>query len=152
MNKTLKLVLAIVIPITVFLVGIGTFVVFMVINAANAEEYKLGDDSIRSITSVVGKRKATSVSTSIKNGVTTKKTTYSAEGTVNQDLTTYVQYLRNEGGFALTKDVDLSAPSSIIELGKPSKDSGNLLVITILYTPFEYTVTIQKGAGQLTYY
>lgn len=151
MNKTLKVVLIVIVCIFVlaFLGGIIAFVATG--NTANAEEYKLGNDTIKSIKAVVEKRDVTSVSTETSNGVTTKRIEYKSN-TVEEDLLKYTQYLRNEGGFKLTKDMDLSVTPSTVELGKTSSDSGKLLMMTIDYNSFGYTITIQKGEGTLTTY
>lgn len=134
----------------IVLVGVG-IAFFAVGNSANADEYKLGDDTVKSIKAVVEKRKVVSVSTATSNGVKTKKVEYKSN-TVQEDLTKYVQYLRDEAGYVLTKDVDLSQKSASIELGKKSVDSGKILIMTIDYNPFGYTITLQKGEGTLTMY
>lgn len=134
----------------IVLVGVG-IAFFAVGNSANADEYKLGDDTVKSIKAVVEKRKVVSISTATSNGVKTKKVEYKSN-TVQEDLTKYVQYLRDEAGYVLTKDVDLSQKSASIELGKKSVDSGKILIMTIDYNPFGYTITLQKGEGTLTMY
>ena len=151
MNKTLKIVLIVVACIFVLglLCGIIAFVATG--NTANADEYKLGNDTIKSIKSVVEKRQVTSVATETSNGITTKRIEYVSD-TVYDDLLKYTQYLRNDGGFALTKDMNLSITPSTVELGKLSNDSGKLIMITIEYNSFGYTIIIQKGEGTLTTY
>lgn len=147
MNKIFKIVLII------FVLGlIGGIIAFMATgNIANAEEYKLGSDTIKSVKTIVGKRQVVSTSTETSNGITTKKIEYKSDK-VQDDLLKYTQYLRNEGGFTLTKDMDLSVIPSTVELGKNSSDSGKLVMMTIDYNSFGYTITIQKGEGTLTMY
>lgn len=147
MNKIFKIVLII------FVLGlIGGIIAFMATgNIANAEEYKLGSDTIKSVKTIVGKRQVVSTSTETSNGITTKKIEYKSDK-VQDDLLKYTQYLRNEGGFTLTKDMDLSVIPSTVELGKNSSDSGKLIMMTIDYNSFGYTITIQKGEGTLTMY
>ena len=147
MNKIFKIVLII------FVLGlIGGIIAFMATgNIANAEEYKLGSDIIKSVKTIVGKRQVVSTSTETSNGITTKKIEYKSDK-VQDDLLKYTQYLRNEGGFTLTKDMDLSVIPSTVELGKNSSDSGKLVMMTIDYNSFGYTITIQKGEGTLTMY
>lgn len=151
MNKTLKIVLIVI--ACIFVLGLlGGIIAFVATgNTANADEYKLGNDTIKSIKSVVEKRQVTSVATETSNGITTKKIEYTSD-TVYDDLLKYTQYLRNEGGFALTKDMDLSVTPSTVELGKKSNDSGKLIMMTIDYNSFGYTIIIQKGEGTLTTY
>ena len=147
MNKTLKILLII------FVIGlIGGIIAFMATgNTANAEEYKLGNDTIKSIKAIVEKRQVVSVSTKTSNGITTKTIEYKSDN-VQDDLLKYSEYLRNEEGFSLTKDMDLSVIPSTVELGKNSNDTGNLIMMTIDYNSFGYTITIQKGEGTLTMY
>ncbi|HJJ19372.1 MAG TPA: hypothetical protein OIM61_09065 [Clostridiaceae bacterium] len=147
MNKTLKILLII------FVIGlVGGIIAFMATgNTANAEEYKLGNDTIKSIKAIVEKRQVVSVSTKTSNGITTKTIEYKSDN-VQDDLLKYTEYLRNEEGFSLTKDMDLSVIPSTVELGKNSNDTGNLIMMTIDYNSFGYTITIQKGEGTLTMY
>lgn len=147
MNKTLKILLII------FVIGlIGGIIAFMATgNTANAEEYKLGNDTIKSIKAIVEKRQVVSVSTKTSNGITTKTIEYKSDN-VQDDLLKYSEYLRNEEGFSLTKDMDLSVIPSTVELGKISNDTGNLIMMTMDYNSFGYTITIQKGEGTLTIY
>lgn len=147
MKKLLKIVLII------FALGlIGGIIAFMAVgNTANAEEYKIGNDTIKSIKSIVEKRQVVSVSTKASNGVTTKTIEYKSDS-VQDDLLKYTQYLRNEGGFALTKDMDLREIPSTVQLGKNSNDAGKIVMMTIDYNSFGYTITIQKGEGTLTRY
>lgn len=147
MNKTLKILLII------FVIGlVGGIIAFMATgNTANSEEYKLGNDTIKSIKAIVEKRQVVSVSTKTSNGITTKTIEYKSDN-VQDDLLKYTEYLRNEEGFSLTKDMDLSVIPSTVELGKNSNDTGNLIMMTIDYNSFGYTITIQKGEGTLTMY
>lgn len=151
MNKVLKIIL-IVISCIIVLGVVGLIFGFISLgNTANADEYKLGNDTIKSIKSVVEKRQVTSIGTKIVPGLTTKKVGYKSD-TVYADLLKYTQYLRNEGGFILTKDMNLSETPSSVQLGKESNDSGELIMMTIEYDLFGYTIIIQKGKGTLTTY
>lgn len=150
-NKTLKIVLIVIACICV-LGLIGCIIAFATTgNTANAEEYKLGNDTIKSIKSVVEKRQVTSVSTEVSNGITTKRIEYKSD-TVQDDLVKYTQYLRNEGGFSLTKNMDLLVTPSTVELGKTSNDSGKLIIMTIDYNSTGYTIIMQKREGTLNMY
>lgn len=154
MNKNLIIVLIVVISILIPLVIGGLFVggIFASISkATNAEEYQIGNDTIKTVKAVVGKRKITSINTNINNGLTTKKIEYQSS-TTKEDLTKYVQYLRNDGDFILTKNMDLSVSPSTVQLSKESNDYGEILMMTIDYDSFGYIITIQKGKGTLTKY
>lgn len=128
---------------------IGGIVAFVITgNTDNADEYKFGNDTIKSIEAVVEKTQVISLSTEVSNGVTTKTIRYKSDN-VQKDLLKYIQYLRNEGGFSLTKDMDLNVIPSTVELAKTSSDTENLIIMTIDYNSFEYTITIQKKAKEL---
>jgi len=147
MKKILKIIM-----IIIALAVVGGIIAFIAVgNTANADEYKLGNDTIKSIKAVVEKREVNSVSTETSNGITTKKIEYTSN-TVYEDLLKYTQYLRNEGGFALTKDMDLSVTPSTVELGKKSNDDNKIIMMTIDYNSFGYTIIIQKGEGTLSIY
>lgn len=151
MKKGLKIFL-IVIACIVGLGLIGGAVAFLTVgNAANAEEYTMGGDTIKSIKAVVEKREVTSISTEISNGVHTKTVHYQSDS-VQDDLVQYVQYLREEAGFHLTKEMDLTQFPSTVQMGKESEDPGEILILTIDYDQFGYTLILQKGKGNLTFY
>jgi uncharacterized protein YneF (UPF0154 family) len=87
MRRGMKIVMAIFIFALVVGVAGGVFAFMTVINAAKADEYNLGDDTIKSINFVVGERKVTSISTSIENGRHTKQIIYDVGGNAQQDIT-----------------------------------------------------------------
>ena len=151
MNKNLKIILIIISCLAVVGLAGGTAALFFTNNFADADEYKLGNDTIKSIKAVVEKRQVTSLSTEVKNEVTTQKIEYKSDN-VQDDLLKYTTYLRNQDGFVLTKDMDLSIIPSSIELGKTSNDEGDIIMMTIDYNTYGYTILIQKGEGSLSLY
>ncbi len=60
-------------------------------------------------------------------------------------------FVKDEG-VVLTKDIDLSKVPATARSGRESKDAGQILIMTIDYTNFGYTITLQKGEGTLTRY
>ncbi len=151
MKKGLKITLVVVACALVLgLVG-GGIAFFATGNTAKADEYKLGNDTIKSVKAIVAERQVTSVSKETSNGTKPTVIEYKSS-TVQDDLIAYTQYLRSDGGFTLTKDMDLTVPTSSVQLAKESADSDKILVMTIDYTPFGYTITIQKGERSLTLY
>lgn len=147
MKKLLKIVLII------FALGlIGGIIAFVAVgNTANADEYKIGSDTIKSIKAIVEKRQVVSVSTKTGNGVTTKTIEYKSN-TVQEDLLKYTNYLRYEAGFGVIKEMDLKVIPSTFALAQSSNDAGKVVVMTIDYNSFGYTITIQKGEGTLNRY
>ncbi len=151
MNKVIKVILIIVCVVVVLgLLGMG--IAFIATgNTANADEYTFGNDVIRSVKAVVEKRDVTGVSSGIENGVSVKEITYKSN-TVQQDLITYTQYLRNEGGFKLTKDMNLTISPSTVYLAKQSVESGKIILMNIEYDDLGYKIIMKKGVGTLNAY
>ncbi len=149
MKKGLKVFLIVVACfLALALIG-GVSAVLATRGAANADEYKMDDDVIQSVKAIVGKRDVSAVSTSVKNGIHSKSYTYQSSS-VQEDLVSYVEYLRGEGGFSLTDDMDLSKFPATVRMAKQSVTQGEIIVLSIDYTDSEYTVTLQKGAGSIT--
>jgi len=156
MNKAVKILLIAITSIVVGCILIAVCVMGLVFGiigkTANEEEYKLGDDTIKTVKAVVGKRQVVSTSTESSNGMTTRRVEYKSES-VQEDLAKYIQYLRETEGFTLTGDMNLTKIPSTVHLGKESSvNKGKLLMITIEYDAFGYTITIQKGNGTLSLY
>lgn len=148
MKKGLIIVLIVILCI-ICLGLVGGIIAFAITgNAASAKEYKIGYETIASVKEIVGKRRVTSVSTKNTNGVITKKIEYKSDS-VQEDLLKYINYLRNEGGFALKKDMDLTKATSTVELGKSSLKDGKLIMLTIDYNVYGYTIIMQLGEGTL---
>lgn len=146
MKKGLKVFLIVIGCILALALIGGGIAFFAVGNAADADEYKLGDDVIRSVKAVVEKRDISSISTETSNGVQTKTIQYKSPN-VQEDLVRYVEYLRTDGGFSLTQDMDLSVSPASVQLAKESVDEGKIIIFTINYDSFGYTMIIQKGEG-----
>lgn len=149
MKKSLKIFLIVVACLLVVGLIAGGVATFMLNKAANTEEYTIGSDTIKSVKAVVEKRTVTSVSTSIKDGVTTKTVHYKSDS-VQEDLIQYVQYLRQDAEFQLIADMNLAQIPATVQMAKDSKDPGNILYLAIDYDMFGYTITLQKGEGSLT--
>ncbi len=151
MKKVLKIALIIIVCIIVLAIIVGIIAYGSINSVANADEYKIGNDTISSIKAVIEERNVTSVSTETSNGITTQSIEYESD-TVQEDISKYVEYLRTEGGFLLTEDADLSKVPSTVQLGKESNDSGQIIRMTINYDESSYTIIIQKGKGSVTAY
>lgn len=149
MKKVFKVILIVVLCLVALGVIIGLVAHFATGKATDTEEYVIGDDSVKSIKTVVGERKANGVGTGVENGVTTKRYQYESD-TVQDDLITYTQYLLNEAGFILTQDMDLTVAPSTVQCAKQSVEEGQVIVMTIEYDLNGYTIIMQKGTGTLT--
>lgn len=155
MNKTLKKILIIVIPIILLLfvlIGVSIVLILKSVNkAGNVDYYTLGDDKIISITNVVGERKANGISTSKSNSITTKEYRYTNVSNTKSDISKYIEELKNNN-FVNTTDIDLSKDNSTISLASSSVDTGNIIIITISYNLDSYIVTLKKGKGSIQPY
>ncbi len=116
-------------------------------DAAQLEQYDMGDDEIISITSVVGEREVAGVETSTNNGVTSKQYTYISD-TVYDDLLAYVTQLM-EDGWLVTQDIDLNVLPGSGELGMHSVDDGQILLVSFTYDEDGYVINVTKGKGTL---
>jgi type III secretory pathway component EscR len=147
LSKEVKIFLSIIgVILTLFIIA---FVILG--NVSNAKEYKLGDDTIKSIKTIVGKRKLTFTSSKVSNDVTEKEYVYKSD-TVREDLEEYVEYLIDEEEFLIIKSIDLTKKSSTFQLGKESEDSDEIILMTIDYNSSGYTINMVKGEGTLTRY
>lgn len=151
MKKGVKIALIVIGCMVLFVASILTTAFVVTRNASNRKVYKIGKEETKSITAVVGKRKAVGVESSVQGGIVTKKTEYTSD-TVVEDLNQYITYLREDEGYLLTRDCDLSYSPGIVYLAKESVDEGKLLYITIEYDLSGYTVIYQKGNGTLQRY
>ena len=144
MSKSLKITfLIIVLLLSVVIIGIGiTYIVSG--DISDVEEYKVGNDTIKSIKSVIERREITSMTSDNKNNITTRIMEYKSVN-VKEDLTKYIEYLTNEAGFILTKDVNLENLPSKIELSKDSEDEGKIIMVELESEDFGYKIMIQKG-------
>ncbi len=144
MSKSLKITfLIIVLLLSVAIIGIGiTYIVSG--DISDVEEYKVGNDTIKSIKSVIERREITSMTSDNKNNITTRIMEYKSVN-VKEDLTKYIEYLTNEAGFILTKDVNLENLPSKIELSKDSEDEGKIIMVELESEDFGYKIMIQKG-------
>ena len=155
-KRRVPLAVKIIIPIAVLLilgvVGVVLAVTIPLSNATKADYYTIGADQIPSVKLALGQtRKVTSVSTSTSGGVTTKVIKYQVSGTTqNKDMSAYMVYLHDKGGFYTLTDIDFSPASATGGLGRNSKDDGQELLLQIEYDTSGYTITIIKQKGEIT--
>lgn len=136
------------VAILIFFVIMG-IVAFFLFGAMNSKEYKIGDDSVSSITVIVGERKASGFYTNTSFDGTKKEYSYSEVENVKEDVIAYGLYLRDEEGYTSLKAVDLEEPSGEMQFGKNSVDEGQAVVITIDYREDGYTITMWKTKGEI---
>jgi len=119
----------------------------MLSDAAKLTEYTLGEDHIPSINSVVGEREVSAVESSVDNGVSTQKYTYSS-ASVYEDLLAYVNTLHDQG-WLITKDIDLTVVPGSGQLGIQSAEEGQIVLVDFTYEDGSYTIEVKKGQGTI---
>lgn len=119
-------------------------------NMAKANYYEIGSDEVSSIKLALGEQRTIAgISTSTRNGVTTKEITYSVDGVdQNEDMIAYMNYLREED-FLLLTDVDFSGPEGEGELGRNSIDAGYSILVQLEYDDTGYVITLIRQKGEI---
>lgn len=111
----------------------------------NADVYTMGEDKIPSIKTVIGERKVKNISTTKNIGMTTKIYSFLSEST-ESDMYEYTKYLVEQLDYVIT---ELGQQEEKTAYAKNSLENGSIIVITVDYTPFDFTITLQKGEGTL---
>lgn len=150
MNKTTKIILVTVISaILLLILSIFVFFINNVQKQGNKDFYTLGNDKIPSITSVVGKRKTSSINISVKNKITTKSYKYTDIKNVQSDLDYYITELKNNN-FLTTSKINLNEVTDTISFAKKSSNENYIIIVNITYDLGTYTIELKKGIGSLT--
>jgi len=144
MKKSLAFMAILLALISVLASGCGAILE----DAAKLTEYEVDGDVVPSIGAVVGEREVTGVKTETSNGAPSKQYTYASE-TVFDDLLTYISALREEDGWLVTEDFDLNVIPGTAQLGKASKDDGQILILSVAYEETAYAIKITKAEGTI---
>lgn len=148
MNKKKTMIIIVVSYFAVVLSFVGILfgiLYFSFINIQNADVYTMGEDKIPSIKTVIGERKVKNIATTKNIGMTTKIYSFLSEST-ESDMYEYTKYLVEQSDYVIMK---LGQQEEKIAYAKNSLESGSIIVITVDYTPFDFTITLQKGEGTL---
>lgn len=105
--------------------------------------YKFGKDKIASITSVVGERTLTGTEYEGKNEFPTVEYSYQSSS-VADDLSQYIQYLKEQGWTAAGADYDLATPPGLAQFVKESAEDGWILNLRLSYSENAYKIRIAK--------
>ena len=136
-----KFIFAAVVFIIVFLVVILPLIINTV---GSTDFYKMGDDIVPSIKSVVGERKLSGAETAVINSINTKKYTYTKIESPQTDIKEYFQYLMDNEGFEALSTSNRGDVNKII---RKSVDEGYIIVVSIEMHRQGYTIILQKGKG-----
>ena len=125
------------------------------LDTMNAAYYTLDNDTITSITEVVGQRSLAKLNTSTKSDVTSMTLEYSADPTdpkqAATDIAKYFQYVTDNDDFIPLKfSEEMQYTGGEMSLAKNSVDDGKVIVLDINYDSKGYTLIITKVEGTLT--
>lgn len=154
-KKSKKILIGVIISI-ILIIAIIIFVsisfVIKYLNKTSTLDYYIVDnEKVTAITSVVGKRKVNGVSSSISNGIYTKKYSYKNIENAKGDIRAYINKLMDEE-FINTTNIDLNNNSDEIKLAKKSENDNEIIILTINYNEFGYIIKIEKGKGSIQPY
>jgi len=149
------------IPLLVKIVGIAAFIIVVGIvvavtvlnNAGKADYFKFGKDQIPSVKLALGEeRNMTGASTSAAaGGGQLKVFTYQVDGTgQNDDMFSYLTYLREKDGFLLLTGFDFNGAEGSCVVGRNSVDAGYEIQLQIEYDRNGYVISILKQKGEIT--
>ena len=119
-------------------------------DAANLQSYDFGNDQVPSITSVVGERTVTGVSTGTGTGGQYKEFKYKADDPI-ADIQAYINVLQNQGWIVTQNDGD-GHTSGTVQIGIESVDIDMIILVTITYDTSSYTLYVNKVIGTLNRY
>ena len=112
--------------------------------------FKVGNDTVPSLYSVVGERKLNGQESGTDNGVTSLKLTYKGGDVTKDDIVKYAQTLQAQG-YSVTSGADTTKDSFDLQLGKQSVDAGSVLLMEISYEfGNNAEITYRVGQGIIT--
>ncbi len=112
--------------------------------------YRVGLDTVSSITSIVGERNIKEVVRYDLNGVSKVEYLYEADDQTEADLETYRTYLTEESGFAKmdTEESEASDGTTVEQYGIASVEDGMVFTVEIAQQQDQYAITISKEEGK----
>ena len=112
--------------------------------------YRVGLDTVSSITSIVGERNIKEVVRYDLDGVSKVEYLYEADDQTEADLETYRTYLTEESGFAKmdTEESEASDGTTVEQYGIASVEDGMVFTVEIAQQQDQYAITISKEEGK----
>jgi len=149
MKKWLTITLCIVLALIILGGTLWFFLNKALDDAAKLHSYDFDGDKIPSLTSVVGERKVTGVSSSSNtSGSQQKEYTYNTQ-TLEEDINVFAGALKEEG-FLQTTDMAGNFIKGGVQYGLASVDEGKILLIDLSWDNSWFAVKITKGDGTIT--
>ncbi|WP_086315040.1 hypothetical protein A5821_002559 [Enterococcus sp. 7F3_DIV0205] len=138
----------------VFQVGLLVMISMLMVGCASstAEEIEINEDKVPSIYSVVGEKKIVGTNSEIKNKVRTTTLTYKAGSISEKEMEQYIDHLREKEEYVYTLDSKESSEGTMIQLGKESVSSGDIVLIDFLYPAMaseSVKIMYRSGPGTL---
>ena len=152
-KRRVPLAVKIVVPIALGFVAIVAVLAFLIgsffsNNTITADYYKLGNDQIPSVSSVLGSRQSVHSYTGQYIDHVEMTIQYQVYGSnQGQDMWQYTNYLQSHLGFTPTTALNFQGSSGSMALVANSQDEGQIILLEIAYDQGGYTITITKGAG-----
>lgn len=138
-----------IIILSVILVCIIGILIFIFKTEENDKYYKLSNDNIISITSLVGERPLRSKKTYKRKDIIVKTYKYKRVKDPYTDLSKYISYLEDTSNFIPTKSYNLNKKKGTIQISRYSTDKNFIVVIDISYNKHSYTIKITRGKGSI---
>ncbi|MEG1343919.1 MAG: hypothetical protein RSD14_00175 [Clostridia bacterium] len=144
-------IVGIVLSVPAITYAIYVLVVCSIIDSAyNMTTIDIGTDYVTSVGGIIGKRKVVGVNKQkTENGEIIQEFCYNKITDTKNDLLIYVNYLRNNEKFVVTKWFDLNDEYGILQLGKLSSEKGNIILLDIEWSPDSYFIRLTKHPGDL---
>jgi len=152
------LILILVFVVVIAVIGVGVFLIYKVASGAlkstaETDFFEISGDKIPSVKYILGEeRSVKGVSSSASNGIEEKVITYNVSENQNEDMYEYAMALINNYGYVNITDYDFTGSTGAnFQFAANSSKEGYIIIVYITYDTGGYTLTIQRGKGELTY-
>lgn len=155
MKKPSKKVILIILIALVVLIASAS-IGFIVLSGKNSkpktlDEYRIGEDSVSSISVIVGERELPEILETVDGELTKIKYNYENLTTGTDDVKQYVTFLTEQRGFLpiIEYDAKKFPVAGYISLASPSSIEGNIFQIDIDYTPDDYKIIVSNPVAEM---
>lgn len=140
-----KIILILCIALIIVVGIVVCFTLNLMKGASTLEYYDVGGYKVSAITKVVGEKKVSGITSSVKNNVSMKSYTYESPESPVNELATYFTYLAENEGFILdgNEGNDQIGGKAIAH---KSVDENRLIILEIYYDSTGYTINISVKA------
>lgn len=133
--------------------GVAAFVAFRFMTKEEkivVDTYRIGLDTVSSITSIVGERNMKEIVRYDVDDVSKVEYLYEADEQTEADLEAYRTYLTEESGFAEMETEESEAPegTTVQQYGIASIEDGMIFTVEIAQQQDQYAITVSKVEGK----